>query len=291
MRYFQPISLDEALEIRAAHPVTILAGGTDIYPAKAAREAWGDTREGDILDLSRLEACRGIEDQGQRYRIGALTTWTQCLRADLPPYFGGLKQAAREVGGAQIQNRGTLAGNLCNASPAADGVPVLLTLDAAVELAGPAGSRAVPLSEFIVGYRQTACARSEIVTAILIPKPDPSARARFLKLGARRYLVISIVMVAGLLQVGPDGRIADLRLAVGACSPVARRLAGLERRLLGAPAAALRTVEIDAQDLEALSPIDDCRASGSYRSQAAATLTRRLLLELGELAAPENRRA
>ena len=291
MRYFQPISLDEALEIRAAHPVTILAGGTDIYPAKAAREAWGDTREGDILDISRLEACRGIQDQGQRFRLGALTTWTQCLRADLPPYFDGLKQAAREVGGAQIQNRGTLAGTLCNASPAADGVPVLLTLDAAVELAGPAGSRAVPLSEFIVGYRQTACAQSEIVTAILIPKPDPSARARFLKLGARRYLVISIVMVAGLLQVGPDGRIADLRLAVGACSPVARRLAGLERRLLGAPGAALRTVEIDAQDLEALSPIDDCRASGSYRSQAAATLTRRLLLELGELAAPENRRA
>src|SRR5262249_12973399 len=155
------------------------------------------------------------------------------IAASLPPLFDGLKLAAREVGGVQIQNAGTLAGNLCNASPAADGVPALLALDAVVELAGPGGERSLPLERFILGPRRTALQTGELATAIRVPKPRGAARSHFLKLGARKYLVISIVMVAATIEVAADGRVAAAKVAVGACSPVAQRLRMLEMRLAG----------------------------------------------------------
>ncbi|MGE0850390.1 MAG: xanthine dehydrogenase family protein subunit M [Hyphomicrobiaceae bacterium] len=274
--YHRPSTLDEALAIRAAGPVTVLAGGTDVYPAKAARAGWGDMRQADILDISALAELRGITEEAQGWRIGALATWTQLIEARLPPLFDGLKLAAREVGGAQIQNRGTLAGNVCTASPAGDGAPNLLVLDAQVELASQAGRRVVAMAEFIDGYRHTQCRPDEIVTGILVPKPRNAARSHFLKLGARKYLVISIVMVAGVVETDAAGRISSARLAVGACSAVPKRLPDLEAALLGhriGDAADLATVA----HLTGLAPIDDVRGSASYRREAALTLTRDLL--------------
>ena len=153
--YHRPVTLEEALAIRAAGPVIVLAGGTDVYPAKAARAGWGDMRHADILDISAVPGLRGIAEEPQGWRIGALTTWSDIIRAELPAQFDGLKLAAREVGGVQIQNRGTLAGNICTASPAGDGVPNLLALDARIELASRLGRRLVPMADFIDGYRHT----------------------------------------------------------------------------------------------------------------------------------------
>src|SRR5882672_6711202 len=146
--YLRPRRLEEALTA-LARPHVVLAGGTDFYPARVGR-AIGE----DILDIGAIAALRGITADGSGWRLGATTTWSELLEADLPPLFDGLKQAAREVGGAQIQNAGTLAGNLCNASPAADGVPPLLALDAAVVLAGADGERVLPLDRFILGPRK-----------------------------------------------------------------------------------------------------------------------------------------
>ena len=147
-----------------------------------------------------------------------------------------LKPAAREVGGVQIQNAGTVAGNLCNASPAADGVPPLLALDAEVELPRPRGAARLPLER--LHHRQPATARrDELVTAIHMPTRSDGARSTFLKLGARRYLVISIVMVAAMIAPDGDGpRRGMPRVAVGACSAVAQRLPGARSALLGRPA-------------------------------------------------------
>ena len=127
--YLRPTRTEEALERLAAAPLTVLAGGTDHYPARV-----GKPLAEDILDITALEALRGIRATDAGWRIGATTSWTQVIEAQLPPLFDALKQAAREVGGVQIQNAGTVAGNLCNASPAADGVPALLALDAHLEL-------------------------------------------------------------------------------------------------------------------------------------------------------------
>ncbi|MGH6720382.1 MAG: FAD binding domain-containing protein, partial [Alphaproteobacteria bacterium] len=127
--YLRPPRLDQALAYAADGPRVVVAGGTDHYPARVGREDGED-----VLDISAIAGLRGVAEGDSGWRLGALTTWTDLIEAPLPPLFDGLKLAAREIGGVQIQNRGTLGGNLCNASPAADGVPALLALDAEVEL-------------------------------------------------------------------------------------------------------------------------------------------------------------
>src|SRR5690348_12627053 len=128
--YLRPNEVAAALAALAQRPMTVLAGGTDIFPARV-----GKPLAEDILDLSHIEDLRGITECGDHFRFGARTTWTDLSAEPLPAWFDGAKAAAREVGGVQIQNAGTIAGNLCNASPAADGIPVFLSLDASIELA------------------------------------------------------------------------------------------------------------------------------------------------------------
>jgi CO/xanthine dehydrogenase FAD-binding subunit len=268
--YLRPTSLDEALQA-LARPWTVLAGGTDFYPARVGRAI-----DENVLDISAIAALRGIAAGPTGWRLGATTTWSELLEAELPPLFDGLKQAAREVGGRQIQNVGTVAGNLCNASPAADGVPPLLALDAEVELAGRAGRRRLSLSAFITGNRRTVLAPGELLVAIHVPRPTRPARSAFLKLGARRYLVISITMAAATVEI-EDGRIAVARIAVGACSAVAQRLPALESAVLGAPLDRSLANRVEAAQLAPLTPIDDVRGSAAYRRDAVATVLRRLL--------------
>ena len=260
--YAQPRTIEEATRAMAAEGALAVSGGTDVYPAHV-----GKPMVRPLVDLSRVEGLRGITETADGYRFGAATTWTDIVKASLPPAFDGLKAAAREVGSIQIQNRGTIAGNLCNASPAADGVPPLLTLDARVELASAAGRRVLPLGDFITGYRRTALMPGEIVTAVLVPKPSPSARSAFVKLGARRYLVISILMAAAIVETDAQGRIARAAVAVGAASPVAQRLPDLEAEVLGVTGKPSALVA--ARHLAGLSPIDDVRATAAYRLEAA----------------------
>ena len=280
--YHRPATLTEALAIRAAQDVQVLAGGTDVYPAFATRRAWGDPAHRNVLDISALHELRGISQTHEHWRLGALTTWTDLIHADLPPLFDGYRMAAREVGGVQIQNRGTLVGNICTASPAGDGIPCLLTLDAQVELASRNGVRLLPVADFITGYRATAAAPDEIVTALLVPKS--AGRGRFLKLGARKYLVISIVMVAAVIVADDDGLIRQAKLAVGSCSSVARRLSALEDALCGQRLTSMADIVL-ADHLDALRPIDDVRGTGRYRQDAALTLVRDLLASFGADAA------
>ena len=140
--------------------------------------------------------------------------------------------SAREVGSVQIQNRATVVGNICNASPAADGVPPLLTLGAQVKIGSLAGERHMPLGDFIQGNRKTALKPGEIVIGLVLPANSTTGVSSFLKLGARKYLVISISMVASRIHVS-DGRISDAALAVGSCSLVAQRLSNLESLIIG----------------------------------------------------------
>jgi CO/xanthine dehydrogenase FAD-binding subunit len=277
--YVRPTSLAAALATLASGPHAVIAGGTDYYPQRL-----GKPMTEAVLDVTGLPGLRGIEDRGDHWRIGALTNWTDLIEAHLPPCFDGLKLAAREVGGVQIQNSGTLVGNLCNASPAADGTPNLLALDARVELARVDGMRLLPVSEFVRGNRQTLRAADELVTALVIPKPREAAFSGFVKLGARKYLVISIVMIGAVLERAENGRVAAAAIAVGSCSAVPKRLSALESRLIGQPWAPALADCVTAQDLADLTPIDDVRAAASYRTDAALTLLRRLLAGLGETA-------
>lgn len=271
--YLTPRTLPEALEFLAGG-ASVVAGGTDFFPALGDR-----ARPEDVLDVTQIEGMRGISRDREGWRIGATTTWTDIISADLPPAFDGLKLAAREVGSIQIQNAGTVAGNLCNASPAADGVPPLMTLDASIELTGPDGKRMLPLADFLTGPRQTALQAGELVSAIFVPNLPDTTTSHFLKLGARRYLVISIAMVSVLI-VPVAGKVAEARIAVGSCSPVAVRLSALEKALVGCPLSDMADA-VQPDHLVPLSPIDDIRAPAAYRLSAAETLVKRALAEVG----------
>ena len=273
-RYAKPETLDEALALLGDGAWRIVAGATDFYPALGNRPL----RE-NVLDINALDGLRGIAETETHFVLGARTTWTEVIHAELPPAFDALRQAAREVGSVQIQNVASVAGNLCNASPAADGVPALLVLDAEVELRSQGAARIVPLDEFIVGNRRTMCRPDEMVTAVRIPKASTTGRSAFVKLGARRYLVISIAMAAARVVLAADGRIAEAAIAVGACSPVAQRLArargGTCRR------SARRRSGRSSRDtaLDELSPIDDIRGSAAYRREAAREIVTRALVQ------------
>jgi CO/xanthine dehydrogenase FAD-binding subunit len=271
--FVRPASLSHALACRAAG-AEVLAGGTDFWPSRVGKPAYASP-DATLLDLSALSMLRAISHHTDTLRIGALATWTDLADASLPPACLALQMAAREVGGRQIQNRGTIGGNLCNASPAADGVPPLLALDASVEIQSSTRVRVVPLAEFLHGPRKTALQPNEILTALIVPLPHASARSHFLKLGARKYQLISIVMGAAVLRADA-GRVASVAVAIGACSPVAQRLHKLEAELVGIPIADLGR-HVTAKHLADLSPIDDVRADGSYRREAAFVLVRRLL--------------
>lgn len=265
MTYHQPTSLDDAIAILQGGAVEVIAGGTDWYPARGDRPVTTD-----ILDITRVDGLRGLRQEAEGWWIGAATTWTDILRAPLPPDFDGLKAAAREVGSVQIQNAGTVAGNLCNASPAADGVPPLLVLGAEVELISATGRRRMPLADFLTGVRQTARAPGELMAGLWIPNTALGGQSAFIKLGARRYLVISVAMVAVWLRLD-GGVITAARVAVGACSAVAQRLTAMEAALAGCPVADC-TGRLCPDHLAPLSPITDIRADAGYRADAVLTL-------------------
>ena len=279
MAFFMPDNLSDALIARArgARPV---AGGTDFYPALGE-----GVISGDLLDLTRIQGLSGIEHGPEGWRIGTATPWAQIACADLPPAFEALRQAARQVGAVQVQNVGTIGGNLVNASPAADGVPPLLVLGAQVELASRAGARHLPLADFLTGPRQTALAPDELLVAVHLPDP-PRAASAFVKLGSRAHLVISFAMVAALIEARA-GRVRAARVAVGACSPVARRLPALEAALAGRPLADLGAPDLvpelaGAEYLAPLAPIDDIRADRTYRIEAARWLIADALRQAAE---------
>jgi CO/xanthine dehydrogenase FAD-binding subunit len=272
IRYAKPTTVDEALALLGEAPWRILAGGTDFYPAQGNKPF----RE-DILDINGLTALKGIAETDTHWVLGARTTWTELARHPLPPAFDALKQAALDVGSIQIQNVASLAGNLCNASPAADGVPPLLILDAEVELRSAGAMRHLPLEKFILGNRRTALQPGEIVTAIRVPKTAAAGGSAFVKLGARRYLVISIAMAAARLTM-ENGVVSAAAVAVGSCSAVATRLPSVEAALRGRAAnRSLADVMMDVS-MDELSPIGDVRGSAEYRLEAAREIVARAVL-------------
>jgi CO/xanthine dehydrogenase FAD-binding subunit len=269
--FLRPTTLHEATRA-LSEGGQVLAGGTDFFPALGIRPVTST-----VIDVSRIAELRGIHLSGDHVRIGGATTWSEIVAAPLPRCFDGLRAAAREVGGVQIQNRGTVAGNLCNASPAADGIPPLLILDAEVELASASAIRRLLLKDFLVGNRKTQRRPDEILSSIVVPLRLQDAPSIFLKLGARRYLVISISMVAALLRDDGNGCVGAARIAVGSCSATAQRLLELERALVGQPLRPELSSVVVPTHLAPLSPIDDVRATAAYRRDATLTLIRRAL--------------
>ena len=269
--YVAPLTVADAVRLVDEDERAIIAGGTDFFPALQRGKA-----PAGLVDVLKIGEMNGVLLNGSNWRIGGAATWTDLVEAELPPCFLALKEAACQVGSIQIQNAGTIGGNICNASPAADGIPPLLVLDASVEIASGKGRHVVKLGEFITGVRQVALPRGGILVAVHVPAISGATASAFEKLGSRKLLVISIAMVAALISLDANGAVARARVAIGACSPVATRLAGLENDLLGRLPSELRGTDfVTSEHLSPLSPIDDIRGSAGYRYEAVAELCQR----------------
>jgi len=267
--YIRPDNLEEALVLLSEQRRVLLAGGTDFFPTRV-----GKPINENVLDITAIKSLRSIEMTCKGIKIGALTTWSDIVQSDLPPAFNGLKKAAITIGGIQTQNAATICGNICNASPAADSVPNLMALDARVKLQSSNRTRILNLEDFLMGNRKTARKPNELVSEILIPFPNEKSRGNFEKLGARAYLVISIVMVGAVVELDNQQTVLNLKIAVGSCSPVAKRLRLLEKEAVGQK---IKSIIIEPKHIGSLKPIDDIRATANYRANIIPELLTRAI--------------
>ncbi len=254
-----------------------IAGGTDLMVQLEADVAEPPAA---VLDLWRLDELRGISTDGYDVSVGALTTYTELRRSPvISARLPALAEAAATVGAAQIQNRGTIGGNICNASPAGDSLPVLLAVDATFDLGSTAGVRTVPAREFWTGYRQTALREDELLLRVRFPV-ERARRTRFRKVGTRAAQAISKVVLALSYRLDDDTW-RDVRLALGSVAPTTIRAHQTEAVLEGAWPQASVADEAAAVLAGEISPIDDVRSTADYRRSVSARVLHRLLRDEG----------
>jgi carbon-monoxide dehydrogenase medium subunit len=273
--YLAPQTLVEALETigQQTEGVQIIAGGTDLIPRMRTRMV----KPSLLVDL-RLLGLSGIEIVGDRIRIGASTTHTDILESDLlAEHCPAMVQAARDIAGPPIRNRGTVGGNLVNASPAADLAPPLLIYDGIAVLAKAGTEREVPLAEFFTGPGETVLAPDEILTEIKIPSIPSNTASAFIKLGKRKAMAIAVVSAAVRLTLEEGGRIAQARIALGSVAPIPLRAVQAEAELEGQEPNENLFAEAGQVASSEASPISDIRASADYRKKMVSVLTRRAL--------------
>jgi carbon-monoxide dehydrogenase small subunit/xanthine dehydrogenase small subunit len=275
--YYRPRSLEEALEILAQRPgeARPVAGGTDILvKAKDGAES-----RAALFDLTAVPELRGIEERGDHLWIGAASTHTEMMGSPLVArHVPALPAACAVVGGPQIRNRGTLGGNLANASPAADTVPPLYAADALVETVSISSRREVPVAEFFTGPRESLLARDELITGVKVPLRR-GVRGAFLRLGQRQAQAISKVSVA-VAMTFQDGRPDWVRVALGSVAPTVIRARETEKALLSGGYEGLRRAKEAVK--EEVKPIDDLRSTREYRREMAAVLLERAVLKVAE---------
>jgi CO/xanthine dehydrogenase FAD-binding subunit len=277
-RYVAPARIEEAIKFLAENGTQALpmAGGTDLIPSLKCREI---PPPAFVVDLKSLPGLEEISyDPKEGLRIGALATIRSISRFDpVREMFPSLLQAASCMASPQVRNRGTFVGNICSAIPSADSAPPLLTMNAIVHVQGVEGKRTVALKDFFVGPGQTDLKHGEIVTSLRVPRPPD--RCGYLKLSTRHSMDLAIVGVAASAAL-QDGRFTEIRIALGAVAPTPIRAVRAEEVLQDRPISALLIEEAARAASAECRPIDDHRASASYRRDMVYVLTRRALQQV-----------
>jgi carbon-monoxide dehydrogenase medium subunit len=274
-----PTSLTEAYRLLTGGLLRPLAGGTDLM-VQITGELGEPPRR--VLDLWQLDELRGIRLDGEELVLGALPTYTEIRRSPIIAEFvPALSEVAATVGAVQIQNRGTLGGNIANASPAGDTLPMLLALDARITVAGARGERTIASSDFWTGYRRTALAPDELIVQIRVPLVT-ERQVRFRQAGTRRAQAISKVVMALAWRPDVDGTWRNVRLALGSVAERPVRAVAAERSLEGVrpdpPTAARAVAALEAE----IHPIDDVRSTAAYRRAVAGRVLHRLIRTEGD---------
>lgn len=273
-----PTSLDEALHLLADEPSVWrpFAGGTDLMVLLEA----GKLPHKHFVSLWGLPELRGIETNDANVTLGAMTTYTQIQQhALLRKAFPMLCEAASWTGAVAIQNRGTIGGNIANASPAADSLPALLVYEAELNLISASGERIVPYREFHTGYKTTVMREDELIKTIRLPRATMGWRQHSRKVGTRKAQAISKVCIAAMAQF-EGGKINDIRLAFGSVAPVPVRAGKTEAVLKGQKIDSALVNAARTELLNELKPIDDVRSTADYRSQVSANLLEEFLRSL-----------
>lgn len=275
--YVCPDSVEEAVSILASEKgkAKLLAGGTDLVHMMKANKVAPKI----IISTKNITEYRGVEKQNGGVSIGALCTLRDVAQSELiRNEYEFLSSAAGQIGSFQIRCRGTIGGNICNASPAADTAAPLLVLGAETQIQGPGGVRTVPIKDFFLGPGETALSGDEILTRIILPEPEAKSASLYIKLGRRRAMDLATVGVAVYLTLGPSyEKIKDIRIAISSAAPKPLRVFEAESILRGqAPERELieRSASVSS---EASSPITDVRASKEYRKEMVKVLTIRAL--------------
>jgi CO/xanthine dehydrogenase FAD-binding subunit len=279
LKVSSPRTLAEALRLLADPKndgMRPLAGGTDLMVLLNEGVLQGEH----FLDLSGIAALRRIKVEQRKVIIGATATYQSIQdEATVRRRFPTLIESSRWTGALQIQARGTLGGNIANASPAADSVPVLVALGAVLHLAKKGRKRAVPIDEFFLGYKKTALEPGELITAIELPNAPPRSKQYFRKVGTRNAQSISRVMMAGVIQRDADRVVQYARLAIGSVGPTVVRLTAVEDALLGKKLTAATRRKAKAALDATIVPLDDIRATADYRRFAAHGCLDQILTE------------
>ncbi len=276
-----PASLAEALDLLASEPGKWrpFAGGTDLMVQLES----GALPEGRYLGLWKLAELRGIRETDSGVEIGALTTYTDILNsAVVRRDYGLLCRAAQETGGVATQNRGTIGGNIANASPAADTPPALIVYEAEVELISARGIRRVQYDAFHLGYKKMDLAPDELIARVRLPKrtsgPGRGWSEYYRKVGTRRAQAISKVCLAAAMKIDPaTAQIDDVRIAFGSVAPTVVRARGAERALRGHRVDPLSVAAALAALAHDIAPIDDIRSTARYRLSVAQRILREWL--------------
>jgi CO/xanthine dehydrogenase FAD-binding subunit len=276
------MGLEEAYALLAAAdggPWRALAGGTDLMVTITGEIGEPPSR---VLDIWALDELRGIRVDADALVIGALTTYTELRRSpEVNELAPALAEAAATIGAAQIQNRGTLGGNVVNASPAGDTLPVLLAVDAEMVLGSARGERTVPATDFWPSYRVTARRDDELLLRIRIPRVE-GRQVRFRKIGTRRAQAISkVVMALAWRSAGDDAPWTDVRLAMGSVAATTIRVPAVEAVLEESTPSRETADRAAAALVGAIEPIDDVRSTAAYRRLVAGRVLHRLIRDEG----------
>ncbi len=275
MRYQRITRERDLLDLLPSPDVALLCGGTDLIVKMRS----GIVHPEILADISDLEPLRGIVEEQDAVGIGAVTCEAQVLESPIVlRHHPLLAMALAALGSVQIRQRGSLGGNLANASPAADSAIPLLLYDARLQLAGPGGERELPLRDFLVGPGRTALLDGEYIRRILVPMQPAPWVPFFHKIGKRRALTISIASLGALVRMRGD-RVEKIRLAAGSVAPTPIRLSSVEAFLEGQQLSPDLIQEARARAMDEVSPIDDIRATAAYRREALGDLLVRLLVQ------------
>lgn len=281
--HYSPSSLEEAVELlqKNGNDTFIMAGGTDLL-IKRRHQIIHPKK---IVSLKKINGLNRISFNSKK----GLTIGATALLVDVAKHrtirkvYPAIARAASNTANIQIRNMGTVVGNLCNASPAADNAPTLLAMAADLNVVGPDGDRVIPLENFFTGPGLTALQKAEVVRSIFVPTPPPKSGAAYLHLSARGRIDCSAAN-AGVFLTKKGAKVADARIFIGACGPTPMRMLKTERKIIGHKLTEDLALKAGIQASKETKPISDVRANEDYRSKMVTVLTKRALLEAYQLA-------